>query len=194
MNSKILITFATESGSTAELAQTLGEELSRSAERVDITPIPQVTNLDDYDTVIIGAPMIMGWHRQAVAFIKANANQLAQKTVAYFFTSLNLTRTGEETIDDIPIYVDPNHGAAPQNPQKLNFMEKHTAPQGYVQPVLQKAPQVKPKTVACFGGKLDYSHLAFPAKIFVKYLIRGQEGDFRNMDAVREWGRSLEAA
>ncbi len=194
MNSNILVTYATESGSTAEMAQTLGEELGANAERVDITPIAQVADLDAYDTVIIGGPMIMGWHRQAVAFVKSHANELSQKHVAYFFTSLNLTRTGEDTIAGVQIYLDPNHGTAPQNSGKLNFIEKHTAPLGYVQPVLQKAPRVKPEKVAYFGGKLDYRQLPFPAKIFVKYLIRGQEGDFRNMDSVREWARFFRPA
>jgi hypothetical protein len=112
--------------------------------------------------------------------------------VAYFFTSLNLTRTGEEKIGTTPLYFDPEHGTAPKNPAKLNFKEKHGLPAKYLNPVLEKAPQVKPVSAAFFAGKLDYSQLSLPGWLFVKLIVRGKEGDYRNWDAIRGWAASLE--
>jgi menaquinone-dependent protoporphyrinogen IX oxidase len=133
----------------------------------------------------------VGWHREAIAFVEQHAEALSQIPVAYFFTSSNLTRTGEENIGSAAIYLDPSHGAAPKNEGKLSFKENHATPANYLNPILEKVPQVKPVSVAFLAGKLDYSKLALFAWLFVKIIIRGKEGDFRNWEAIRSWAASL---
>lgn len=192
MSSKILVTYASESGSTAEIAQTIQQELAQNGAQVEAKSIKDVPNIAGYDAVIIGGPMIMGWHRDAVRFIEQHAEVLSNLPVAYFFTSLNFTRTGEEKIGTTPLYIDPAHGTVPKNPAKLSFKEKHGAPSEYLNPVLEKAPQVKPVSAAFFGGKLDYSKLSLPGWLFVKLIVRGKAGDYRNWDAIRGWAASLE--
>ena len=67
---KILVAYATNAGSTAEIAQAVGEELSKDGAQVDVRLIDEVTAVEGYDAVVVGAPMIMGWHRTAVKFVK----------------------------------------------------------------------------------------------------------------------------
>ena len=191
MEKRILVTYASESGSTTEIAETIGQELGQNGMQVAVQPIQNVANIQEYEAVIVGGPMIMGWHREAMAFVEQHAEALSQIPVAYFFTSLNLTRTSQESIGSTPVYLDPSHGATPKNEGKLSFKEKHTTPASYLKPVLEKVPQVKPVSAAFLAGKLDYSQLPPFGWLFVKIIIRGKEGDFRNWEAIRSWAASL---
>jgi menaquinone-dependent protoporphyrinogen oxidase len=191
MSNKILVTYASESGSTAEIAQTIQEQLAKNETQVDVKSIKEVQDITGYDAVVIGGPMIIGWHRDATGFVEQHAETLGNIPVAFFFTSLNLTLTGEDKIGTTPLYFDPTHGTAPKNPAKLSFKEKHGVPAKYLNPVLEKAPQVKPVSAAFFGGKLDYSRLSLPGWLFVKLIVRGKDGDYRNWDAIRDWTASI---
>jgi len=69
----------------------------------------------------------------------------------------------------------------------MNISEKQGAPASCIGPALEKAPLVRPISVGFFGGKFDYSTLKFLPKLFVKLIIRGVAGDYRNWDAIRTW-------
>ena len=62
---RILVTYATMAGSTADVAKTVGDEIAKSGAQVDVLPLGEVKDLAAYDGVVVGAPMIMGWHRAA---------------------------------------------------------------------------------------------------------------------------------
>jgi len=186
----ILIAFATKSGSTAEVAQTIGKELSQDGAQADVRPISVVRDISPYDAVIVGGPMIMGWHREAVQFLEKNQSALSQVPVACFLTALSLTET-QAKFDSIPVYKDPSLAKPPQNAERLSFKEKYATVASYLQPVLEKAPQVKPVSAAFFAGKLDCSKLDFLSRLFVQVIIGAQPGDYRNWDAIRVWAASL---
>ena len=189
---KVLITYATVSGSTAEVAEAIRKELLASVEmETDLLSLKEVEDLRSYNAVILGAPIIIGWHTEAVKFLKKNAAVLNKVPVAFFFMSLELTQTDQSNVGEISIYMDPKHGTPPKNPDKLNFKENHNTPSGFLDPVLKKVPEIKPVSVGFFGGKLDYSKLNFFQWFFVKVLIRGKEGDYRNWDAVKMWASGL---
>jgi menaquinone-dependent protoporphyrinogen oxidase len=57
---KVLVTYATNSGSTAEVAKAVMEELQKSGAQVDLLPIAKVGELASYSAVVLGAPMILG--------------------------------------------------------------------------------------------------------------------------------------
>ena len=57
---RILVAYATLSGSTGEVARVVGEEIAKSGVQVDVLPLIQVTDLERYDGVVLGGPMIMG--------------------------------------------------------------------------------------------------------------------------------------
>ncbi|MGD8849432.1 MAG: flavodoxin domain-containing protein, partial [Anaerolineales bacterium] len=66
----ILVTYATMSGSTAEVAEAVGKELETQGYHVDLLPIHLVADIQQYDAVVVGAPMILGWHREARRFLR----------------------------------------------------------------------------------------------------------------------------
>ena len=113
MNSKILVAYATLSGSTAEVAEAIGETLGQEGAQVDVRPIKDVGDLNAYRAVVVGGPMIMGWHKQAKRCVKKHRGALSQMPVAYFFTAINLTKTTEPSLDTVPIYQDPRAAKPP---------------------------------------------------------------------------------
>ena len=187
MNTNILVTCATVSGSTVDVAKAIGDELRQDDTTVDLQNIEDVKDLSPYDAIIVGAPMILGWHRDIVSFIVENQEALKDVPVAYFTTQLHLTKLPETAVNGVPIYLDPKLAKPPVNLDKMNISEKAGTPASCVGPALEKAPSVKPVGIGFFGGKLDYSTLKFLPKLFVKLIIRGVEGDYRNWDAVQAW-------
>ena len=187
----VLIAYATNAGSTAKVAQVIGEELGRDGAQVQVCQLEEVTGVELYDAVVVGAPMIMGWHGAALKFIKKYQPALRQKPVAFFLTAMNLTQTGEKSVGTLPIYVDPALAKPPKNAKRLSFKERYATVTHYLRPVLEAAPLVKPVSVGLFGGKLELYRLPLLQMLFVLLVIQAQPGDFRNWTAVRDWATNL---
>jgi menaquinone-dependent protoporphyrinogen oxidase len=189
--SKALVAYTSKYGSTGEVAQAIADELKATGAVVDLRPVKEVGDVREYDFVVVGGPMIMGWHREAVRFVVKNQQALSRKHVAYFFTAKAVTKTGEGKIDQTTIFQDPGLAKPPRNPAKLSFREKEATPHHYLGPVLKKAPAVKPLAAAFFGGKLDYGRLNVFERLFVKRIVGAPEGDSRNWEVIRAWAREL---
>lgn len=187
MNTNILVTYTTLSGSTVDVAKEIGNALSKNGVSVDVKNTAAVSSLSLYDAVVLGAPMILGWHRGIVNFIVQHQDTLKNVPVAYFTTQLHLTKMSTAEVKGIPIFLDPKLAKPPVNPNKMNISEKQGTPMSCVGPALEKAPLVRPVSIAFFGGKLDYGTLKILPKLFVKLIIRGVEGDYRNWDAIQAW-------
>lgn len=188
---KILVAYTTNAGSTTEVAEAIADTLRQDAAQVDVRRVKNVTDLGDYDAAVVGAPMAMGWHKDAVKFLTRHQQALSRIPVAYFLTALELVKTGETTLQGVPIYQDPTLAKPPKNESKLSFEEKQATVAAYLGPALKKAPLVKPVSAGFFAGKLDYSKLNIFQKLFVKIIIRGKAGDYRNWEAIRDWAASL---
>jgi len=191
MTSGILIAYSTKSGSTIEVAKTIGEVLCLTNEQVDVKNVNDKIDLDSYSTVILGGPMLLGWHPDSIHFVRKHQTFLSRIPVAYFITCLRMIESSEVQYNTIPIYQDPQITRIPKNRNRLTFVEKQQAVESYLSPILQKVPQVKPISVGFFGGKLDYTKLNFFHKLFLKIIIQAKAGDFRHWDAIRDWAASL---
>ena len=189
---KILVTYATNSGTTAEVAQAVGEELQQTGSQVDILPLEKVGGLESYQAVVLGAPMILGWHRNALRFLKKNRTAFRHIPLAVFVTCMNLTKTGETIVQGVPVTIDENLPKPPQKEGHLSFKERYSLVTNYLRPILSACP-VKPVSVGVFGGRLDYSHMQWWAMIFVVLILQAQAGDRRNWEAIRLWANGLPA-
>jgi menaquinone-dependent protoporphyrinogen oxidase len=190
---QILVTYATNAGSTAEVARAVGNGLGRNGAQVEVRPIKAVTTLKPYDAVVVGAPMIFGWHREARAFIKQHQEDLHRLPVAYFMVALSLTTYDEDVYAGARIYQDASLAKPPKNPARLSFRERFTSVANYVQPALEGAPEVTPLSVGFFNGKMDYGSLNLFERVFVQVAFGAAEGDFRNWDAIQAWSEGLSA-
>ncbi len=191
---RILVAYATNAGSTAEVAQAVGEALGGKGVRVEVKAIDTVKDPAAYDAVVVGGPMIMGWHREAQAFLKEHRESLSRVPVACFMVALSLLEHPAERYAGTQIYQDPQLIKAPQHANRLTFQERFTSVPGYVRPVLESAPGIRPVSIGFFNGALDYSRLNLFQRLFVRLAIGAEEGDFRNWDAVREWAAALSTA
>ena len=151
----ILVTYATMAGSTAEVAQVVAEEMVGKGWQVDVLPLDEVGDLAAYDGVVLGAPMILGWHRAALRFLRKNRRALAQRPLALFVTAMSLTETGERLVEGVPVTVDEKLPKAPQQDGRLSFRERYARLSNYVRPMLKAAGQAEPASIGLFGGRRE---------------------------------------
>lgn len=187
---KILVTYATNAGSTAKVAQAVADELAKTT-HVDVLPLEKAATLEEYSAIVLGAPMILGWHRGALAFLKRNQNALSSVPLAIFVTCASLTKTDETSLEGVPLFVDEKLSKAPKNPERLSFRENYTTLKKYLTPILKAAPGVKPVSIGVFGGSLQYFSMKWWQVPFVLLVIQAQPGDKRNWKAIAEWAGQL---
>jgi menaquinone-dependent protoporphyrinogen oxidase len=188
---KILVAYTTNAGTTTQAAQAVSEGLSSNGAQVEVRRLEEVTDLTPYTAVVIGAPMIMGWHRAATKFVKQHCNALSRMPVAYFFMARSLTQTGETQVEGVPLIIDPKLSQPPQQADRLSYRERYATVGNYLRPALKAAPQVKPVSAGFFGGRLDLHRLKLWQKLFVLFIIQAQPGGSINVQFIREWAAGL---
>jgi menaquinone-dependent protoporphyrinogen IX oxidase len=188
---KILVAYATNAGTTADVARMVADELGLKGVEVEVRQIEEVTSVEPYGAVILGAPMILGWHRGAVKFLKQHTEALSRRPVAYFITAMRLTDMGETTVDGVPISVDPALSRPPQKSGHLSIKERYATVTRYLRPVLRATPSVRPLSVGFFGGKLELFRLKWWQALFVMLVIQAQPGGSHNKPFIREWAANL---
>ena len=167
MSKKILIVYASKCGSTAEVAQTVGQVLSQSGVAVDVLPARKVRDLKGYDAVVIGTAIRMfkplGEMRRFVSWYKG---KLARIPTAVFSVGLAMS-------EDMP----QNRADATK----------------YITPLVEQLPNNK--SLAMFGGKLDYQTLSPFFRMMFSKDTSGKmaEGDYRNWETIHAWANSLPA-
>ena len=191
---KILVAYATMAGATADVARAVGEELARSGAQVDVLAVEAIHSLDGYDAVVVGGPMIMGWHRSAMGFVKKHRAALRRVPFAVFVTAMSLTQTGQTGVDDVAVFVDENLPKAPEHAGRLTLRERYAQVRNYIGPILAAARPARPVEVGLFGGRLQYGRLKWWAVLFVTLVIQAPGTDRRNWPAIRAWAARLPAA
>jgi menaquinone-dependent protoporphyrinogen oxidase len=189
--SKLLVTYATMAGSTAEVAQAVAEEVARYGFQVDVLPLEQVKDLRAYEGVVVGGPMIMGWHKSALRFLKKHRQAFQRIPMAVFVTAMSLTQEGETSSKGGSIYVDPNLPKPPQKEGSLSFQERYARLSNYLRPIYKATHPSKPASIGVFGGRLEYGRLKWWAVLFAMLVIRAPAGERRNWPAIREWAAGL---
>jgi menaquinone-dependent protoporphyrinogen IX oxidase len=191
---RILVTYATMAGSTSEVAQAVGEEITKCGLEVDVISLSEIRSLKDYDGVVVGAPMIMGWHRDASRFLKKHREEFKRIPLAVFVLAMSLTQTGETSVDGVPVYMDENLPKPPQKVGSLSFRERYARLSNYLQPIISATRPVKPVSIGVFGGRLEYGRLKWWAVLFAMLIIRAPAGERRNWPVIRSWAAALPAA
>ena len=167
MNNRILVTYASRSGSTAEVAEAISKTLSKDPAQVDVIPMQDVKDLTPYRAVIIGSAIRKAkWLPEAVQFIRTHQDSLRHKPFAMFTVCITLAMSNSE--------------------QYRSAVAAWTAPVRAL---------VRPLSEGLFAGMLDFSKLPFnwdtlklratvAAGIFPR-------GDHRDWNAIRAWAESL---
>lgn len=190
---KVLVAYSTNAGSTAEVAQEIGAEFRKRGREVDVIRLEEFASLDPYDAVIVGAPMILGWHRPALRFFKRREQELARKQVACFCTLMSLTGVNLDGAQKFPVSIDPWLPKPPRNPGRLSLKERYATLANYLAPLYKAAPSVRPLSIAFFGGKLELFRLKWWQMLFVMLIIQAQPGDLRNWQFIQDWAAGLDS-
>lgn len=131
MEKRILVAYASGSGSTAEVAEAIGDVLESAKVLVDVLPAGNVEDVSPYSAVVLGSSIRLGrWLAPAVHFLATHRDALQEVPVAYFTTCLTLVNDTEESRQKVLAYLEP---------------------------VLDMAPEIEPVALGLFAGSLDPS-------------------------------------
>jgi menaquinone-dependent protoporphyrinogen oxidase len=131
---EILIAYATKHGSTHEVAETIAARLAEAGVETHTLPVDRVRSLDEYDAVVLGAPLYMGrLHHDARAFLRRHRAALAEKPLAVFAL-----------------------GPVQDEPKQWDDADRQ------LYGTLAHYPGVEPVSVGLFGGAIVPETLHFP--------------------------------
>ena len=166
---KILISYASECGTTGEVAVAIGDALCEDGNTVETKWIKNVKDINNYDAVIIGSAILYeDWMPEAREFVKNNQDILKNMPVAYFITCMALSSKEDAAMQ-----------------QAIEYSDKLCA----------LVPQVKPVSAGRFAGVLDYSKISFLKRILTKAAMarhKVKEGDYRDWNAIHSWAKSID--
>ncbi|RLL82044.1 flavodoxin domain-containing protein [Mesotoga sp. BH458_6_3_2_1] len=164
MKKKTLVAYATKRGSTAEIAEKIGEVLKRRQIQVDVLPVREITDLSPYKTVILGTAIYIGlWRREAVKFLKRYTDELAEMTLWIFLSG----PAGEG---------DP-----------LELLDGWRFPES-MRPMIER---IKPVEITCFGGRIESGKMNIFEKMIIKN-VGAKIGDFRNWGSIASWANRID--
>lgn len=157
MNDRILVTYATRAGSTAEIADAIGESLGERGYAVDVKPVKETPDLAGYQIVLMGSAVRMGrWLPEAIEFIEANQATLNQMPVGLF--TVHMQNTGDDE-------------------------ESRAARESYLDAV---RPLMGDVEAVYFESRMDFSRLSFLDRLIAK-AVGATETDNRDWDKIRAW-------
>jgi menaquinone-dependent protoporphyrinogen oxidase len=163
MDTKVLVAYGTKYGSTAEIAEKIGEVLRQAGFDADVLPANQVKDLAPYGAVVLGSAVYMGqWRREAARFLKANEKVLAERPVWIFSSGPVEEGDPEELVEGWGF------------PKRL-------------QPV---ADRIQPRDNVIFHGAVDPEKLT-PFHKWVLENVKSPVGDFRDWDAITAWASGI---
>lgn len=168
MNEKVLVTYASRTGSTVGVAEAIGKTLAENGIQVDVLDMKEVKDLSPYRAVVAGSA-IQGnkWLPEAMQFLNTHRAELLKRPVAVFMVCMTLAIGGGKY---------------------------HNEAAEFLQPVRSL---VKPVSEGLFAGVLDIKKVpSFSDRLkFRLSVLLGvwKEGDHRDWDAIHEWTAGLPA-
>jgi menaquinone-dependent protoporphyrinogen oxidase len=167
MPDKILVTYATCTGSTVGVAEAICKTLTENGVQVDVLPMREVHDLSPYRAVVAGSAIQnKQWLPEAMQFMRDHQADLSKKPFAAFLVCMTLA------------------------------MKNADGYRGFVSDFLAPVRSlVKPVSEGLFPGVLDIKKVPSAADRF-KFRLSvlfgvWKEGDHRDWNAVRTWAAGL---
>ncbi len=161
MTKKVLVAYASVSGSTGEVAETIGAVLAGYGALVEVRHVRHLEGVTGYSAVVLGSSIRAGrWLPEATNFLLDHAHEMQHVPVAYFTTCLTMV---DATADD------------------------RRAVLAYMEPILQAAPEIEPIGIGLFAGSLDPSRQQF----YAINANLAPHGDYRNWKAIKSWAAKI---
>jgi menaquinone-dependent protoporphyrinogen oxidase len=162
MNQRILIAYATRTGSTVDVAAAIGEKLSERGFTVDVKPIKDKPTPEGYQAVVIGSAINGAqWLPEAVKYVEDHQNALKQTPVALF--CVHIMNLGDDESS---------------KKKRLAYLNKVRA-------------LIDPVDEGYFAGMgMDPEEQSGFIRWFYRTFKVGPEGDCRNWDDIRGWAET----
>ncbi|MBI1281906.1 MAG: hypothetical protein GC179_27520 [Anaerolineaceae bacterium] len=165
---KVLVGYGSVHGSTAEVAQRIGDVLTQRGHNVTVADVKTLTHVDGYDAFVLGTAIEAStWLPEFKAFMKAFNPQMLNKPI---YLWINCIRVLEE------------YGMS----HVMDF---------YMVPELLKGLNVRSRTA--FAGKLDLQTVDWNERWSLAARYDGHawptnfDGDFRDWDKIADWATSV---
>jgi menaquinone-dependent protoporphyrinogen oxidase len=163
MEKKILVTYASKHGATAEIAERIDAILQEKGFPTKLVSLEEPVDPGPFDVVIIGSAIYIGqWRKKVVKFLKAYEQPLSEKKCWIFSTGP--TGTGD--------------------PDEL--LKGWEYPDGLKDTITT----ISPAGMTIFHGVIDEDKLNALEKMTIK-LVKAPTGDFRDWGAVQEWAEEI---
>jgi menaquinone-dependent protoporphyrinogen oxidase len=162
MGKNVLIAYATRTGSAIGIAEEIGNVLTASGFTVTIQNIIKVTEIKNFDCIILGSPIqALSIMKEVKSFIKTNSAELKTKKTGFFITCFSLKSGNEKTVKETYDYADKigNDFGSLSN--------------------------------TAFMGTINYSKVKFFTRFLLKYIVKAKEGDYREWDKIKDWAKKL---
>jgi menaquinone-dependent protoporphyrinogen oxidase len=166
MSNKILVTYASRTGSTAGVAEAIGKTLAENGAQVEVRPMQDIKDLAPYKAVVAGSAIREGkWLPEAMQFVETHQATLARKPFAAFLVCMTLAMKNEKYRQGVKDWLEPV--------RKL----------------------VKPVSEGFFAGVLDLSQVpSLRTSLMFRFSIAfgiWSEGDHRDWRAIHDWASNL---
>ncbi len=166
MSDKILIAYATRTGSTQGIAEAIGKTLAEKGADVDVRPVQEITDLTPYRAVVVGSAIQdKKWLPEAMQFVQQHQAALSQKPFAAFLVCMTL---------------------AMKNKTYHKFVTE------WLEPVRRL---VQPVSAGYFAGVLEIAKVpSFFTRLGFRFSVWTgvwTEGDHRDWEAIRAWADEL---
>ncbi len=161
MANKIIVAYATRTGSTAEAADRIARRLCAAGMSAQARPVAEVTSLDGYSAAILGSAVrYSAWLPEMTVFMSTHRDALSAMPVAFF--TMHMLALGDD-------------------PAAVAERAKYTA---------KARDLVTPTDEAFFEGMIDPARLSFLDRLAVR-LVKSPVGDRRDWDRIAGWVDSL---
>jgi menaquinone-dependent protoporphyrinogen oxidase len=161
MTKKILVAYATRTGSTGEVADVIAKRLCAAGLSAEVRPIAEITGLDGYSGAVLGSAIrYASWLPEMTGFLDRHRAALAPLPVAFF--TMHMLAVGDD-------------------PAALAERAKYTA----------KAKElVTPVDEVFFAGKIDRARLSLIDRVLVR-MVKAPVGDKRDWARIGAWADML---
>lgn len=160
----ILVAYATKAGSTREVAESIAQTLRGEGLAVDVLPAKEVSALDKYQAVILGAPLyLFRWHKDAHKFLSRHRGSFTRLPLAIF-------------------------ALGPWN----NKEEELQSARDQLAKELARYPWLRPLDTTVFVGRFDPAKLTFPYS-WIPAMKNMPAQDDRDWDAIQTWAADMAA-
>lgn len=167
---KVLVSYASRSGSTKEIAEFIGEKLQKNGILADVKDVGSGSDLANYDAFVIGSALYMGhWLKEARQFVSENRSALASRPVWIFSSG----PTGPNATD-----------------KKGRDLREVSGPKE----IEELCESVHPRDHRVFFGAVYPDRLKGAAGLFGRFIPKEEQGDFRNWNEIEAWTNAIAQA